>query len=69
MTMIQGEVEASVSVGGWHRRERAVSLALARCSRGVEGKTAGCPQPAALLSSARGAIPSSLSCDAQLLAQ
>ena len=42
-------VEASVVVGIWHRTERAASLALARRRRGVEGKTAGCPQSAALL--------------------
>ena len=53
---------ASVVVGVRHGRERAASLALARCRRGVEGKTAGCPQFAALLCSARDAIPLSLSC-------
>ena len=56
------------SAFGTGERERAASLALARCRRGEEGKTDGCPQFAALLCLARGAIPSSLSCDAQLLA-
>ena len=60
----------SVVVGVRHgrERERETESGVARAHTREEGKTEGCSQSAALLYSARGAIPSSLSCDAQLLA-
>ena len=66
--LAQCEGEASVSVGVRHGRERERRRSCTHVGWGGEGQTAGCPQSVALLCSARGAIPTSLSCDAQHLA-